>query len=125
MKKQSTPIAEGHDPSGALLESSDERRREDRQMVNIWVTEQLGGGESFFHPARDLSAGGIFLEKPFPFATGTQLNLEIDLGDGKEPLHVEGEVIRTETGDESGMAVRFTNLTSQDQERIRAYLQGI
>jgi hypothetical protein len=74
-----------------------------------------------------LSLGGAFLELPYPFEQGTQLTLEVEVGEGS--IVVKAEVVYVREAGEGGrpeqpcgMGVAFRDLAPADTERLERQL---
>lgn len=103
--------------------TSPKKRRESlRTSFNktVQVTYQDSVATLF---AQNISEGGIYLSTLSPLPTGSAVKLAIPL-EGNRTVHVDGVVIYTiDTGTEAsglepGMAVRYRNLTDDDEELI-------
>lgn len=76
----------------------------------------------------DVSESGIFIDTAEPLPVGTELTIKFALPRQGAPLLCKGRVVRTvppsrsPEGVRSGMGVRFTNLSSEDADKIRAFV---
>ncbi len=100
-----------------ILHRAGETRQFSRAPLAAQV-EYAGGTQIGF--ARNISAGGMFIETKNPVATGTHLKMRFNLEDDGPTIIVDGEV-RFAVG-KIGMGVRFLDLSLADQKRIDAYL---
>ena len=78
---------------------NDERRKYARLDLALTISYRITG-QSAGQPAdlreavsSDISMGGFRLMTPAKIENGTMMKLEIYLGDEKNPLHAEGEVV--------------------------------
>ena len=103
-------------------------RTRPRHRVDLAVTVD---SESTFYAgyARDLSAGGLFVDTPIVHPVGTRFNLSLHLADGVEGVvRGIGEVrwVRQPSADGAGapcgLGIRFITLEKNGVERIRRYL---
>jgi uncharacterized protein (TIGR02266 family) len=82
------------------------------------------------HYLSDISAGGLFIKTNTPLDVGERFNLKLFLPNGGKELFVACEVIWIHTeetgvtnGDHPpGMGVRFLNLSTEGEEKIRTVL---
>ena len=70
---------------------------------------------------RDLSIGGAFVSDPDPLRVGTELNLELRLGEYSIP--VKAIVRRSIFGE--GMGIEFLEMPSEGKRRLKVYLSGV
>ena len=77
-----------------------------------------------------LSTGGAFLESASAFPEGSRISIEIALPDGS--VNVRADVMNAHypcsdgaSQQPCGMGVEFLNLSSADEERVRAFLKEI
>lgn len=76
----------------------------------------------------NISEGGMYIRTVDPFPEGKALHLKFTLPRDTETIKVTGEVTRTEKLGpsfemEPGMALRFVDLSEEDQLRIRNFIQ--
>lgn len=101
------------------LQPTQERRRDDRRRVDLWVDEHHDG-VVYYQRATDLSMGGLFLERTLPHPPGTHIDVVMRLPDSQPPLRVAAEVVAHQR--DRGMAVRFVSLTAHQRVRIANHL---
>ncbi len=77
----------------------------------------------------DLSKSGILLATDLELESGTEVTLEFSLSDGKKPLTIKGEVVRTikysknRPEQKSGLGIRFVEFsTPENQNRLERYV---
>ncbi len=102
-----------------------ERRKFPRSKVHIWAVEKAGNSTSF-HLLKNLSLDGIFIEKKLPFPIGSQVSLELELGD--EKIRLSGKIIdnyNDPISGYSGAGVQFIDTEKGDIAKIGAYLKGL
>ncbi len=105
-----------------------ERREHARATLRVTATT-TGKSFTFTEFTKDVSVGGIFVETETPIASGTPLDLQFALPDGKEPVNAKGTVVHTVTpetarGKTPGMGIKFVSISAADADRIRKYVNG-
>lgn len=96
-----------------------ERRNNERTDLDLWVdTEGDHGGRAL--RARDLSLGGLSLDRGVAHPPGTRLTLDLRLPDREGALRVEVEV--TGASRDRGLGVRFVSLSREQRVRLADYL---
>jgi len=104
-----------------------EKRKAPRAPLRV-TADCLQGELSYQNYTVDVSQSGVFIETPNPLPLGTGLVLKFTLPRQGAPVLVKGKVVRTvppssaPEGASSGMGVRFTNLSSEDSEKIQAFV---
>lgn len=98
-----------------------DRRRDARVSINIWV-EEFQGDDLYFQQAGNLSVGGVFFERTIPHPTGTQVKLRFSLPDSDGVIETVGEVVSERSDVDLGAGVRFLNLDPVEEQLIRAYV---
>jgi c-di-GMP-binding flagellar brake protein YcgR len=76
-------------------------------------------------PARELSAGGVFLCTGSPLSEGRLVTLRIELRGVDEAFTVLARVVRTVRGSalrDSGMGLEFIDISSQHRALVRQYV---
>lgn len=101
-----------------------ERRTSQRLDVSIEVVESSDGAVYFHHTA-NLSPGGLYLEGTMPHPPGTRVRLHIKLPGDVPPIDVLGEILAPPKGKETGMPVRFVDLSDADRGRIEKFIDQI
>jgi PilZ domain len=111
-------------PDGALdnyQPGTLEQRKNPRFRCQNSIEVHVQGGASFWGTASDLSLEGCYVEMPLPLAPGTKLTLGLWLGQNK--IAAEALVIHRTPG--LGVGIRFTQITEQDVDGIRRFLQTL
>jgi hypothetical protein len=94
----------------------DDKRRQPRIPVDLWV-EVTAGGERYFHRAANLSRSGAWFTQTFPLPVGTAVKLSFELPDGEAEVACAGTIV---TAQDLGMGVHFSDLKDADKRRIEA-----
>jgi len=94
-------------------------------FVEVEVQDRSG---VYFHRARNISAGGVFIDAPVPLEEGTEVNLRFQLPGG-EVVTVGGQVIWTTRMagvpvPYPGMGVAFRDLDGPASSAIQAYVSS-
>jgi hypothetical protein len=102
-----------------------ERRRSPRIPVSVYLKQHVEG-QAHRCFTSDLSSSGLYMERPISSFVrhSANIELEIPLPDGEpEPVWASAEIVY-DCFDAlfHGTAVRFTNLTSRDRERLEAFV---
>src|SRR5882672_6630748 len=117
------PGAAAAEPTGAI-ESADQRAHLRFDKMFAVRVESLLFGE-IYCVARNVSAGGIFLEMPDPLPLGATIRVCFPVPDGSGEVVATGEVKNhyfinfTQAGESravAGMAVRFTSFESDSHQ---------
>jgi PilZ domain-containing protein len=95
------------------------RRRNRRARFDRQVTA-VEGGDSYMILCRDISVGGMRIERVEDLAVGAKLALAIQISAREEPAVVEAEVVRDD-GDH-GMALHFDWVAPEAKRRIERLL---
>jgi Tfp pilus assembly protein PilZ len=95
----------------------DERRNEDR--IQVCLDAVWDGTGTFMARILDLSEGGCFVDTPGEASIGERLTLKVKLPDGNS-LELTGEVAHHMRP--VGFGLRFDNLTDQQREQLRSFL---
>jgi uncharacterized protein (TIGR02266 family) len=104
-----------------------EKRRHPRAPIRI-SADCMEGEVGYQYYTVDVSQSGMFIDTFKPLPLGAEITIKFSLPRQGAPVLVKGTVIRTvppshaPEGARSGMGVRFTNLSSEDSEKIRAYV---
>ena len=104
-----------------------EKRRHPRAPLRV-SAECLQNEVSYQHYTVDVSQSGMFVETLSPLPLGTELGLRFGLPRQGAPVLVKGRVVRTvppgqaSEGNPCGMGIRFTNLSSEDSDKIREFV---
>ena len=109
-----------------MADPRDQRRRRRRPLiVEVHVSDE---DAVYLYTARNVSAGGMFIDTPVPLPPGTPLRLEFKLPGGPG-IQATGEV-RWNTdvaaagtrARHPGMGVGFTDLGVDDAQRLRGWV---
>ncbi|GMU60200.1 MAG: PilZ domain-containing protein [Myxococcales bacterium] len=74
--------------------------------------------------AREVSAGGVFVQTPSPMPEGAHVTVRLELP-GAQGMTVLGRVVRTVQGGvlaAAGMGIRFLDLSPSQQRRISDFV---
>jgi len=109
----------------AVAEPAEGRRRTRRSPLFVEVTVRDRGG-AYFHRARNISVGGMFVDSPVPLPEGTRLRLAFRLP-ASRTIEVGGEVrwttrIAGQPVPHPGMGVAFVGLGADDRAAIVKYV---
>jgi Tfp pilus assembly protein PilZ len=105
----------------------DARRQYPRAEIHVRSRLTLADDPSRYFeatlPTVNLSVGGMFLESSFFLKIGTKLLIELQLPAKGRQVKVKGEVVRVETnsGGQSGFAVRFTEYLDGSQVTLATH----
>ena len=94
-------------------------------FVEVEVHDRTG---VYFYRARNISAGGVFIDAPVPLEEGTEIQLRFRLPGGSE-VEVDGLVVWTtrKAGvpvPYPGMGVAFRGLRGLPREAIQTYVSS-
>ena len=93
---------------------AEDKRHSKRRMIIVEVRYE-GGGLRGQTRISDMSATGVYVDVMNPLPAGVSLTLDFTLPDGHQ-VHAQGLVVRSES--RIGMAVMFTRIKPEDQQRI-------
>jgi c-di-GMP-binding flagellar brake protein YcgR len=96
------------------------RREAARMPVSLWAVEDDGSG-IYYHHVRDLSAGGLFLEKGLTLPIGSRMQLELTLPTARS-IRAEGVVVTSVQNKTSGNGIRFEKISDADRKAIEDYV---
>lgn len=105
-----------------------ERRGTVRAVARIEVQDQSVAKERVpLFVSGNVSSGGIFLITNDPYEAGTELLIRFNLPDDPVTIEATGSVVWRRTDRESsdrppGMGVQFQNISQDDRERIRSFV---
>lgn len=103
--------------------SGDERRA--RERASVAVELKLHAPEHHFmllSRTVDLSSHGAFVRTNRPLPIGSRVVLAFPRGKQRNPLKLEGEVVRagvTDGGRSSGIAIRFSHVSDLDESLLK------
>jgi uncharacterized protein (TIGR02266 family) len=104
-------------------------RKEPRAQVSLRITYAEPSGKHHETFTTHVGGGGCFIVSTRPPSEGTPLHLEFTLPTHPKAIHVGGKVAwrRTEyqAGCPAGIGVAFQNLSSDDKEVIRQYIDEV
>jgi CheY-like chemotaxis protein len=98
-----------------------EKRRYIRLPFHTTVTCEWGK-KSVKLESRNISLGGMLLEPIAGLDVGTEIDLEFNLPQVQEPLHVRAQAQHIHAHD--GIGVQFQGLSAEDRETIENYITG-
>jgi len=93
---------------------NDDKRKTQRRPLLVEVRYE-GAGMRGETRISDMSATGVYVDVMNPLPAGVSLTLNFALPDGHE-VYAQGVVVRSES--RIGMAVMFTRIKPEDQQRI-------
>lgn len=99
----------------------DVNRRHPRYPVSLWAIERAPG-ISYYHHVSNLSASGLFLEKPVPLPVGEHFPLELPLPGGPT-VNAHGIVVHAIDG--GGNGVVLLGLGDEDRDALEGYLANL
>jgi hypothetical protein len=103
-----------------------ERRSAPRFPVSVHIAQHVEG-QTHRCVASNLSASGLYMERPIGSFVrhSADVELEIPLPDGAAPLRTHAEIVY-DCFDARfhGTAVRFTQMSVRDRERLQAFLDA-
>ncbi len=107
------------DPADSLQQKHHEQRHHPRAKVTVAVELQ---SESSSTPLRvttaDISIGGLYVEMRFTLEVGTKVKIAVWLNDVK----VNTSGIVTTRNLQVGNGIKFIDMASADQERLKQFL---
>lgn len=103
-----------------MSESPSQDRRKHKRIHFIKEVEVIGVG---IRRCTDLCCGGMYLETVQSFPEGSLVELRFKLRDTDElPIRVQARVLYVHKGVGAGLC--FTNLKSEDRERIERFIEN-
>jgi hypothetical protein len=93
--------------------------------VSLWAVEDDGHG-IYYHHVRDLSSGGLFLEKGLVLPVGSRMQLELTLPTARS-IRAEGVVVtKVERSKKlTGNGIRFDKISDQDRRAIEDWMGSL
>jgi type IV pilus assembly protein PilZ len=87
------------------------KRKFDRLPVSLKVAYK-SRGELAADLVTDLSPGGLFIRTSKPLEIGTEVELQILIEEGEEPMQIRGKVVwlRVTPDKRDGMGIQFTGV---------------
>jgi hypothetical protein len=98
-----------------------EVREHPRYRCQNSIEVHVESGASFWGTVADLSLGGCYVEIPIPLPPGTKLKVAIWLGQNK--AWAQAQVTHRTPG--LGVGLRFLEISEQDRDLIRRFLQNL
>ena len=98
-----------------------DRRRWPRVKCSISVEIRPPGQPVIWGKASDLSQGGCFVEMAIPLAVASEFDIAVWLRETKLPL--KGKVVSVAPG--FGNGVSFVNTSSESQDLLRRFVEGL
>jgi uncharacterized protein (TIGR02266 family) len=85
-------------------------KREHQRIPVAMKVSYLSRGDLQKDLVTDLSPGGLFIRTSRPLAIGTDVDLEVAIGEEDLPITVRGRVVwlRDKSGPQEGMGIQFT-----------------
>lgn len=93
-----------------------------RMPVSLWAVEDDGSG-IYYHHVRDLSSGGLFLEKGLTLPIGSRMQLELTLPTARS-IRAEGVVVTSVHNKATGNGIRFEKISDADRRAIDEYVSS-
>lgn len=123
-------MSDGKDDPGASFTDHEDDGSADRRQIryDVDLTVTVNSDSNFLAgAATNLSAGGVFISTTIVHPIGTKFNVSIHMDDGKPGMvHAMGEVrwhrIKNEGGESQGLGIKFLQIASEDEDRIREFL---
>ncbi len=84
-------------------------------------------GKKQISQTQNISLGGMFLTAPSPLPIGATVQLRFTLPTQPEPVEVAGDVrwvVKTGSGDASGIGIRFQGLRARDVWALNRFFQS-
>ncbi len=111
-----------------MWEGIDQRRFPRAQYQCVVNLRQPGGGSALSATTENIGMGGVcvLLEKGLDIFSSVELDLNLD--DGKGPLHVKGTIVwvvrrrELRKGPSFDTGLEFADLSAEDKARIEAVL---
>lgn len=99
----------------------EERRSSERVAVEMWV-EESRNRETYFQRCKNLSVGGLFLDRTIPHPVGTIVSLRFSLPSDDTVIETKGEIVNAPEGTGLGMGIKFLGLTTEARAKIEAFV---
>ena len=100
-----------------------ERRRDKRVPVDIWI-EAEDGEDLYLQHAANLSVGGAYFAQTVPTEVGKQVKLRFELPGDPDAIECRGEIVAAPAKG-LGMGVRFLDLKDADRVRIEKLIDRV
>jgi len=106
-----------------------ERRKELRSPLRVVRMKVETNQDVFFGYAKNISASGLFIPTVNPKSVGDRFKLKFKLPDSSREIVVLAEVVWNRTYSKSeeyepGMGVRFVEISEEDAEEIRRFVNS-
>lgn len=106
-----------------MIASEFERRRSSRRAVEL-DTQYESSAIVMRGCVTSLSRTGLFLQSDILDSLGTMVALSLSLPSESKPLAIAGKVVRVDLRPlESGMGIRFTDLSRNSRQRLARYIE--
>ena len=105
----------------------DDRRRETRLDIELWVAE-VAGDDVVYRRTGNVSASGVYFQQAIPHEVGSELKLKLPLLELDPPAMViaTGKVVRPSAEEDGlGMGVEFVEFEGEGESHLRRYLDSI
>jgi len=104
-----------------LLQQWNENGERSHPRKPCLITVDYSSQDRFFRDfIQDISAGGIFIETRELFNEGLDIGLTFSIPNSQIPFRISGEIVRTTS---RGVAVRFKNVTTYQQEILNSLVK--
>jgi hypothetical protein len=116
-----------HEAVAYIAYMKDDRRSAPRVAVNVPVHQHIEG-QKFACTVSSLSLSGLYMERPLGSFVrhSAEIELEIPLPDGAEPLWARAEIVYDCFGAQfHGTAVRFKQMSARDRGRLFALVTRV
>ena len=97
------------------------KRDERRKHRRVTIFQEMFFGDRGERKMDDISEEGMFIATSEVFMKGSIIDLKFRLFNDDRPITVKAEVRYVQEG--VGMGVHFTNLKTEDQERIKKFIK--
>jgi len=95
--------------------------------ISLWLGEEYKNKDDFkfCYSTRNISETGMFLETMTPLNVNDVLNLEFSMPGTNKSINVDAKVVRIrKEGDlNDGMGVEFINISEEDKNFIREFIE--
>jgi uncharacterized protein (TIGR02266 family) len=102
-------------------------RRIDPRYERQIAVEVLCEGKRQTSQTRNISLGGLHLDSPTALPIGTTVQLRFELPTQPEAIEVAGDVrwvVKSGTGEQSGIGIRFQGLRARDVWALNRFFQS-
>jgi uncharacterized protein (TIGR02266 family) len=102
-------------------------RRIDPRYERQIAVEVLHEGKRQTSQTRNISLGGLYLDSAATWPIGTTVQLRFELPTQPEAIEVAGDVrwvVKSGSGDQSGIGIRFQGLRARDVWALNRFFQS-